>query len=134
MEKRRTERLVVVGNGMVSHRFLELLAARAAKAPHPPQPSFEVTIVGEEPSRFSGAANPVHLAARADPGARNGRPRHRLPPPASPFRAPCPLSACFSQHKYAVNKSASAKFTERQCDVNRGAGRPAQTGPGPVTS
>ncbi|HTB58305.1 MAG TPA: nitrite reductase large subunit NirB [Polyangia bacterium] len=49
MEKRRTERLVVVGNGMVSHRFLELLAARTAKAPHPPQPSFDVTIVGEEP-------------------------------------------------------------------------------------
>ena len=49
MEKRRTERLVVVGNGMVSHRFLELLAARAAKAPHPLQPSFEVTIIGEEP-------------------------------------------------------------------------------------
>ncbi|HSY39623.1 MAG TPA: FAD-dependent oxidoreductase, partial [Polyangia bacterium] len=49
MEKRRTERLVVVGNGMVSHRFLELLAARAAKAPHPLQASFEVTLVGEEP-------------------------------------------------------------------------------------
>ena len=49
MEKRRTERLVVVGNGMVSHRFLELLGARAAKAPHPLQASFEVTIVGEEP-------------------------------------------------------------------------------------
>jgi nitrite reductase (NADH) large subunit len=46
MEKRRTERLVVVGNGMVSHRFLELLAVRTAKAPHP---LFEVTIVGEEP-------------------------------------------------------------------------------------
>ncbi len=49
MEKRRTERLVVVGNGMVSHRFLELLAACGAKAPHPSQPSFEVTLVGEEP-------------------------------------------------------------------------------------
>jgi nitrite reductase (NADH) large subunit len=49
MEKRRTERLVVVGNGMVSHRFLELLAARAAQAPHPAQPSFEVTLIGEEP-------------------------------------------------------------------------------------
>src|SRR5579871_1926496 len=49
MEKRRTERVVVVGNGMVSHRFLELLAVRATKAPHPAQPSFEVTIVGEEP-------------------------------------------------------------------------------------
>ncbi len=46
MEKRRTERLVVVGNGMVSHRFLELLAARGAKAGQPP---FEVTLVGEEP-------------------------------------------------------------------------------------
>ena len=43
MEKRRTERLVVVGNGMVSHRFLELLAAREAQAPHPLQPAFEVT-------------------------------------------------------------------------------------------
>ncbi len=49
MEQRRTERLVVVGNGMVSHRFLELLAARQAKATHPPQPSFEVTLIGEEP-------------------------------------------------------------------------------------
>ena len=49
MEKRRTERLVVVGNGMVSHRFLELLAARGAEAPHPARPSFEVTLIGEEP-------------------------------------------------------------------------------------
>src|SRR4051812_48580412 len=49
MEKRRTERLVVVGNGMVSHRFLELVAARAAKEPHPSLPSFQVTIIGEEP-------------------------------------------------------------------------------------
>ncbi len=46
MEKRRTERLVVVGNGMVGHRFLELLAARAS---HPGPASFEVTVVGEEP-------------------------------------------------------------------------------------
>ncbi len=34
---------------MVSHRFLELLAARGAKEAHPLQPSFEVTLVGEEP-------------------------------------------------------------------------------------
>jgi nitrite reductase (NADH) large subunit len=49
MEKRRTERVVVVGNGMVSHRFLELVAARAAKATDPSRPSFEVTVVAEEP-------------------------------------------------------------------------------------
>jgi nitrite reductase (NADH) large subunit len=49
MEKRRTERLVVVGNGMVSHRFLELVAARAAREPQPSQPLFEVTVIGEEP-------------------------------------------------------------------------------------
>ena len=49
MEKRRTERLVVVGNGMVSHRFLELLAARGAKTPHPSRAPFEVTLIGEEP-------------------------------------------------------------------------------------
>jgi nitrite reductase (NADH) large subunit len=49
MEKRRTERLVVVGNGMVSHRFLELVAARAAKEADPSQPSFQVTVIGEEP-------------------------------------------------------------------------------------
>ena len=46
MEERRTERLVVVGNGMVSHRFLELVAARAARNAGA---SFEVTVVGEEP-------------------------------------------------------------------------------------
>src|SRR3954453_2912061 len=49
MEKRRTERLVVVGNGMVSHRFLERVAARAAKEADPSQPSFQVTVIGEEP-------------------------------------------------------------------------------------
>src|SRR6185312_12939030 len=45
MEERRTLRLVVVGNGMVSHRFLELMA-RAAGAPGP---RYEVTVIGEEP-------------------------------------------------------------------------------------
>ncbi len=39
-------RLVVVGNGMVSHRFLELVAARAAAASGP---RLAVTVVGEEP-------------------------------------------------------------------------------------
>ncbi len=46
MEERRTLRLVVVGNGMVSHRFLELVAARAAEDAGA---AFEVTLVGEEP-------------------------------------------------------------------------------------
>src|SRR5437763_1062525 len=49
MEKRRTERLVVVGNGMVSHRFLELVAARAAKEADASPPPFQVTVIGEEP-------------------------------------------------------------------------------------
>jgi len=40
------ERLVVVGNGMVGHRFLELLAERAAAAGQAP---FDVTVIGEEP-------------------------------------------------------------------------------------
>ena len=39
-------RLVVVGNGMVGHRFLEILADRAAAGTPPP---FEVTVIGEEP-------------------------------------------------------------------------------------
>ena len=38
-------RLVVVGNGMVGHRCLEILADRAAAGPGP----FEVTVIGEEP-------------------------------------------------------------------------------------
>jgi nitrite reductase (NADH) large subunit len=39
------ERLVVVGNGMVSHRFLDLYAERAAGGRAP----FDVTVIGEEP-------------------------------------------------------------------------------------
>src|SRR5688572_20632753 len=39
-------RLVVVGNGMVGHRCLEILADRAAAGTPPP---FEVTVIGEEP-------------------------------------------------------------------------------------
>jgi nitrite reductase (NADH) large subunit len=46
MEERRTQRLVVVGNGMVSHRFLELVAKDAAKDAGA---SFDVTLIGEEP-------------------------------------------------------------------------------------
>jgi nitrite reductase (NADH) large subunit len=46
MDESRTERLVVVGNGMVGHRFLELLAARAAGETGP---RFDVTVLGEEP-------------------------------------------------------------------------------------
>jgi nitrite reductase (NADH) large subunit len=38
--------LVVVGNGMVGHRFLDLLAAWQAKAE---TPRFDVTVIGEEP-------------------------------------------------------------------------------------
>src|SRR5580698_3443262 len=52
MTQRRTERLVVVGNGMVGHRFLELLAARVgrqAKVGEDASPAFEVTVIGEEP-------------------------------------------------------------------------------------
>src|SRR6187402_2150459 len=40
------ERLVVVGNGMVGHRFLEMYRERAAAGANPP---FDVTIIGEEP-------------------------------------------------------------------------------------
>ena len=36
------EKLVVVGSGMVSHRFLEMLAERTPDA-------FDVTLIGEEP-------------------------------------------------------------------------------------
>ena len=36
------ERLVVVGSGMVGHRFLEMLAERTPDA-------FDVTLIGEEP-------------------------------------------------------------------------------------
>ncbi|HEY4395048.1 MAG TPA: nitrite reductase large subunit NirB [Polyangia bacterium] len=46
MEERRPLRLVVVGNGMVSHRFLELVATSAAQEVGP---AFEVTVVAEEP-------------------------------------------------------------------------------------
>lgn len=46
MEERRPERLVVVGNGMVSHRFLELVAARQQANEGP---RYQVTLVGEEP-------------------------------------------------------------------------------------
>jgi len=40
------ERLVVVGNGMVGHRFLELYRERAAAGASAP---FDVTVIGEEP-------------------------------------------------------------------------------------
>src|SRR6187551_850478 len=40
------ERLVVVGNGMVGHKFLEMYGERAAAGASPP---FDVTIIGEEP-------------------------------------------------------------------------------------
>ncbi|HXU06501.1 MAG TPA: FAD-dependent oxidoreductase, partial [Polyangia bacterium] len=38
--------MVVVGNGMVGHRFLEMLGERATAAGQAP---FDVTIIGEEP-------------------------------------------------------------------------------------
>jgi nitrite reductase (NADH) large subunit len=40
------ERLVVVGNGMVGHRFLEMVRDRAAATGRAP---FQVTVIGEEP-------------------------------------------------------------------------------------
>src|SRR5436190_24401349 len=40
------ERLVVVGNGMVGHRFLDLYGERAAAAGRAPH---DVTVIGEEP-------------------------------------------------------------------------------------
>src|SRR5512144_2407515 len=40
------DRLVVVGNGMVGHKFLELLGERAAASGSAP---FDVTVIGEEP-------------------------------------------------------------------------------------
>src|SRR3954468_11716573 len=40
------DRLVIVGNGMVGHRFLEFLGERAAATGRAP---FDVTVVGEEP-------------------------------------------------------------------------------------
>src|SRR5678815_4553589 len=40
------ERLVIVGNGMVGHRFLEFLGERATTAGRTP---FDVTVIGEEP-------------------------------------------------------------------------------------
>ena len=40
------ERLVIVGNGMVGHRFLEMYGERAAAAGGGP---FDVTVIGEEP-------------------------------------------------------------------------------------
>src|SRR3954471_4713019 len=40
------DRLVVVGNGMVGHRFLEFLGERAAATGRAP---FDVTVLGEEP-------------------------------------------------------------------------------------
>jgi nitrite reductase (NADH) large subunit len=40
------ERLVVVGNGMVGHRFLEMVRERAGAGADPP---FDVTVIGEEP-------------------------------------------------------------------------------------
>jgi nitrite reductase (NADH) large subunit len=63
------ERLVVVGSGMVSHRFLEMLAERTPEA-------FEVTLIGEEPrlaydrvglSGFFDGKSPEDLAL-AKPG------------------------------------------------------------------
>src|SRR3954468_12748053 len=40
------DRLVIVGNGMVGHRFLEFLGERTAATGRAP---FDVTVVGEEP-------------------------------------------------------------------------------------
>src|SRR4051812_17958530 len=40
------DRLVVVGNGMVGHRFLEFLGGRAGAAG---RARFDVTVLGEEP-------------------------------------------------------------------------------------
>src|SRR3954447_17682697 len=40
------ERLVVVGNGMVGHRFLEMYRERAGAGA---APAFDVTVIGEEP-------------------------------------------------------------------------------------
>jgi nitrite reductase (NADH) large subunit len=46
MQERGPERLVVLGNGMVGHRFVDLLAARAAQAG---ASRYAVTVIGEEP-------------------------------------------------------------------------------------
>src|SRR5215471_886893 len=40
------DRLLIVGNGMVGHRFLEMLGERATAAGQAP---FDVTVIGEEP-------------------------------------------------------------------------------------
>src|SRR4029079_19714873 len=40
------DRLVIVGNGMVGHRFLEFYGERVAASGHAP---FDVTVIGEEP-------------------------------------------------------------------------------------
>src|SRR6185436_7131253 len=40
------DRLVIVGNGMVGHRFLEFYGERVAAAGHV---LFDVTVIGEEP-------------------------------------------------------------------------------------
>ncbi|HLK90263.1 MAG TPA: nitrite reductase large subunit NirB [Polyangia bacterium] len=49
MEERRSQRLVVVGSGMVSHRFLEVVAAQQQKQHDDAGPRYQVTLVGEEP-------------------------------------------------------------------------------------
>src|SRR5215510_7519301 len=46
MQAGARERLVVIGNGMVGHRFLEMYGERAGAAGGGP---FEVTVIGEEP-------------------------------------------------------------------------------------
>src|SRR5947208_16738286 len=67
------DRLVIVGNGMVGHRFLEFLGERAAATGRAP---FDVTVLGEEPrlaynrdglSAFFGGKTPEDLSL--------GRPR-----------------------------------------------------------
>src|SRR6187455_3558303 len=40
------DRLVVVGNGMVGHRFLDFYGERVTASGHAP---FDVTVIGEEP-------------------------------------------------------------------------------------
>ena len=89
---------------MVSHRFLELLAARAARAPQPSEPSFEVTHRRRgatprlRPRRAVDLLRRAH--ARGDDAARGGpvrsgrirgpaeRARDRARPPAARRRRP----------------------------------------------
>src|SRR5437762_2848629 len=86
MEERRTERLVVVGNGMVSHRFLELVAARAARNAGA---CFEVTVVGEEPRlAYDRVGLPTFFEGGPPGGRRRGGHRRRPLGPRGGLRAP----------------------------------------------